>query len=219
MDRDDRNHREYNYIRLKVLTEEGRKYADIEIPFVKLQQEVREIKARTIQPDGSIADFNGKIFRKDHCKSKRTQVSRHDVYVPRMFGSERLLISYEVNGSVYLEDSSWILSGDLFTKKAKFSLKPDTYYSLRCNWPAGLPEGTNPPEILKNKEVRMETRDVAAFQTEDYMPPERVLKFRIEFIYSLYSISDPTLFWQRYGKGVCGVRHFSERTEAHGAGG
>src|SRR5579864_6158104 len=55
IDRDDSSSRtphEYNYVREKIFTEEGRKYADVEIPFFKDQADVHSIKARTIRPDG-----------------------------------------------------------------------------------------------------------------------------------------------------------------------
>ena len=39
---------EKNYYRIKILTEEGRKYANIEISFVKDVDEVVHIRARTI---------------------------------------------------------------------------------------------------------------------------------------------------------------------------
>ena len=56
VDRDDssRTPHEYNYARIKILTEEGRKYADVEIPFFKEEGNIRNLKARTIRPDGSI---------------------------------------------------------------------------------------------------------------------------------------------------------------------
>src|SRR6266851_8838308 len=53
---------EYNYLRVKVLTEEGRNYANVEIPFEKGRTSVTGIKARTIRPDGTIANFDGKIY-------------------------------------------------------------------------------------------------------------------------------------------------------------
>ena len=55
VDRDDtgRTAHENNYFRIKILTEEGRKYADIEIPFFKDRGTVGNIRARTIRPDGS----------------------------------------------------------------------------------------------------------------------------------------------------------------------
>src|ERR1700689_3359023 len=60
VDRDDSRQgsvHEDNYYRVKVLTEEGRKYGDVEIAFVKNVDEVDHIQARTIKPDGSIVPF------------------------------------------------------------------------------------------------------------------------------------------------------------------
>ena len=56
VDRDDNPHtgHEDNYIRIKILTEEGRKYGDIEIEFVKGLHEVNNVHARTIRPAGRL---------------------------------------------------------------------------------------------------------------------------------------------------------------------
>src|ERR1700726_4269659 len=64
VDRDDRGLTAHEdvYFRIKILTEEGRKYADVEIPYWKMNGSVVNIHARTIRPDGSIADFGGKAF-------------------------------------------------------------------------------------------------------------------------------------------------------------
>ena len=67
VDRDDNggiDSHEDNYVRIKILTEEGRKYADVEIPFSKDSEDVVNLKARTIRPDGSIVNFDGKVFEK-----------------------------------------------------------------------------------------------------------------------------------------------------------
>lgn len=39
----------------------------------------------------------------------------------------------------YIFDSLWILSDELFTKKAKFTLKPYERMSVRWSWPAVFP--------------------------------------------------------------------------------
>src|SRR5580692_9722837 len=67
VDRDDngRTSHEDDYFRIKILTEEGRKYANVEIAFVKKNEDVRNIRARTIRPDGSIADYGGQVFEKE----------------------------------------------------------------------------------------------------------------------------------------------------------
>ena len=72
VDRDDnsRTSHEDNYFRIKILTEEGRKRADIEIPFFKGSQEVVNVRGRTIRPDGSISNFDGKVFEKSLVKGK-----------------------------------------------------------------------------------------------------------------------------------------------------
>src|ERR1700675_355976 len=56
VDRDDNGPSEAVYARIKILTEEGRKYADVEIPFDKAKESVRGIQARTIPPDGGIVN-------------------------------------------------------------------------------------------------------------------------------------------------------------------
>src|ERR1700730_2321165 len=72
VDRDDngRTSHQDNYFRIKILTDEGRKYADIEIPFFKASEDVVNVHARTIRPDGSIANFDGKVFEKSLAKAK-----------------------------------------------------------------------------------------------------------------------------------------------------
>src|SRR5450432_56367 len=58
VDRDDnaKTGNEQNYMRIKILTEEGRKYADVEIPYFHDQGNVIAIRARTVRPDGSVAN-------------------------------------------------------------------------------------------------------------------------------------------------------------------
>ena len=58
VDRDDnaKTGNEQNYVRIKILTEEGRKYADVEIPYFRDQANIVGLRARTIRPDGSIVD-------------------------------------------------------------------------------------------------------------------------------------------------------------------
>src|SRR5438045_5012079 len=68
IDRDDSDARtphEYNYVRTKILTEEGRKYADVEIPFFKENEDVVNVRASTIRTDGDIVNFDGKVYEKE----------------------------------------------------------------------------------------------------------------------------------------------------------
>src|SRR5437763_1177742 len=60
---DDNIFTEFNYERIKILNDKGKKYADVEIEMAP-GVTISDLKARTIRPDGSIVDFTGKPFEK-----------------------------------------------------------------------------------------------------------------------------------------------------------
>lgn len=195
---------EYNYIRVKILTEEGRRYANVEIPYLREEAgiNISNVRARTIRPDGSIANFDGKIFDKTIEKTKGVKTLAKTFSIPDVqVGS---IVEYHWNydfADNYIFNSYWAISDELFTRVAKFSLKPYTQFAVRWTWPAGLPTGTEPPKQDPDKVVRLIAKDVPAFQLEDYMPPENELKYRVLFIYSEDTIEmDPVKYWRSYGK-------------------
>ena len=98
----------------------------------------------------------------------------------------------------------WILSEQLFTKKAQFSLRPYTggpmRYGVSWSW-QHLPPGTSPPQQEKDEIIRMEASNVPAFQTEDYSPPANESKARVDFIYERGGVEkDQESYWKRVGK-------------------
>ncbi len=203
VDRDDsdRTAHQYNYIRIKILTEEGRKYADVEIPYFKEEGTVHSLKARIIRPDGTIANFEGKAFDKTIVKAKGLKYLAKTFTLPDVQVGSIIEYHYMYDlqeGLVF--DSHWILSDELFTKHAKFSLKAYPQFMLLWSWPAGLPVGTQPPTNERGM-IRLETQNVPAFQIEDYMPPENELKMRVDFTYSERGVErEPEKFWKNESK-------------------
>lgn len=207
VDRDDngRTSHEDNYYRIKILTEEGRKYGDIEIPFFRQTGSVVGIHARSIRPDGTIAEFDGKIYEKTIAKAKGLKYLAKTFTLPDVKVGSIIEYSYTIDlQENALFESHWILSDELFTKNAGFSLKPyvGNYmnpFRLRWTW-QGLPTGVQPkqgPEGI----VRMEVTNIAAFPTEDFMPPADALKSRVDFIYTDdLPDKDADAFWKRIGK-------------------
>src|SRR5689334_9308956 len=63
-ERDDNKHSLHRYVRVKILSEEGKKYATVEIPYNREIEKVAEVRARTVRPDGSVAPFDGKVYEK-----------------------------------------------------------------------------------------------------------------------------------------------------------
>ncbi len=201
---------EDNYLRIKILTEEGRKYADVEIPFDKQQEDIGNIHARTIRPDGSTADFGGKVFEKYIARGKYAG-SQIKVLVKAFTLTDveaGSIIEYSFTRDFHeytLYNSRWFLSDELFTRKARFMLKPflgDSYnlVSVRWTWNYLLP-GADPPKETPDHLVRMEVSNVPAFEMEDYMPPADELKWRIDFYYiEGLPDKDAETYWKRNGK-------------------
>lgn len=195
-DFDDHEGRQTVYARLKIFTDEGRQYADIEIPFAKGLDDVKNIQARTIHPDGAILRFEGKPYEKMIVKAKGIQYMAKVFTMPDVQAGSIIEYRFTVTASW---ESTWILSDYLFTKHAKFSLRRSSYYPITYSWPRGLPEGTARPAEDRGV-VRLETFNVPAFEVEDYMPPENEMKYRVEFRYSAAYEKDPEKFWKDEGK-------------------
>lgn len=221
VDRDDDSgaRHEHVYKRIKILTEEGRKYATVDVVFgVRSdgkEAEARHIstsfsglKGRTIHPDGAIVEFDGSVFdqknESDKTSVKDRRFSLNDVHAGD-------IIEYQVNVDLddrYIFSSHWTLSEPLYVREAKFSLKPNHRLLLRWSWPAGLPAGTQPPvEERLTGLIHMEAHDIPALPREDFMPPLNTLEMRVVFSYTLdRSVeTDPVKFWRAWGKKEYGL--------------
>lgn len=203
LDRDDTTYHEVNYYRIKILTEEGRKQADVEIPFFKNYGNVYNIKARTIRPDGTVANFDGKVYEKTVVKTRSLKYLAKTFTLPDVQVGSIIEYYYSRDWQQYwIYDSHWILSEELFTKHAKFSLKPYLRgrFSVRWSW-QGLPAGAAEPKQEASQIVRLEVNNISAFQTEDFMPPQNELKSRVDFVYSEDFLElDSDKFWKQQGK-------------------
>src|SRR6185437_10458957 len=222
VDRDDSgaNGHENTFVRIKILKDEGRKYADVEIPYEKTGgSEISRVWGRTIHPDGSVFEFKGKAFDKTIVKAKGLKYMAKTFTLPDVQVGSIIEYSYRKDLSEnYVFDSHWILNDELFTKYAKFSLKPYSseysMFNLRWSWHL-LPDGTQPPKEGPDHIIRMEVNNVAAFQTEDYMPPPDELKSRVYVTYSEDTERDATKFWKNRGKKLNGtVEGFTNKHKA-----
>jgi Domain of Unknown Function with PDB structure (DUF3857) len=86
---------------------------------------ISSIRARTVHADGSIVNFDGQVFERPIVKSKTPRYLAKTFAMPDVqVGSIvefHYILDYQ-NGFVF--DSYWPVSADLFTKIAKFTLKP-----------------------------------------------------------------------------------------------
>ena len=207
VDRDDNGHtsHENNYIRIKIFNEEGRKNADVEIPFIKGGNDVIHLRARTIRPDGTVAEFDGKVFEKTIIKARGLKFLAKTFTLPDVQIGSIIEYFFTYDFKEYsLYGSNWILSQELFTKAARFSLKPyqgSFENPFTVSWRPRLPPGTPGPQQGSDHIIRMEAHNIAAFQIEDFMPPEDELKSRVDFVYSDEPFEpNADKYWKKAGK-------------------
>jgi hypothetical protein len=220
VDRDDTGRldiHEDRYYRVKILTEEGRNHANVEIEFNKAHQDVAGIKARTIQPDGSSVEFDGKVFEKTIEKTQGLKYLAKTFTLPDVQVGSIIEYRYTLDwndrssyGSplIFLFGSQWILSDPLFTREAKFSLKPfeSRGQPVSLRWTSqDIPTGSAAKEGPDHV-IRLEAENIPAFQVEDFMPPPNQLKARVDFIYETeYLETDADQFWRHVAKKRGGV--------------
>ncbi len=187
------------YYRIKVLTEEGRKYADVEVPYLagsRYNGRVTDISARTIQPDGRVVPFNGKVYDKIIYKAGGVRLRAKTFSLPDVQPGSILEYRYQRRwADRVLMDTYWAIQRDIPILRARMSLTPyDTKGEYRSyftyfNLPAG-----KVPTLTSRHTYDLELTDVAPYRSEDFAPPEESLKMRVNFYYTFSKI-DPAKFW------------------------
>lgn len=190
---------EDTFVRVKVLTEEGRKYADVEIPYDKGSgTHISKLSARTIHPDGSISEFKGTLFEKEIVKARGWKYMAKTFALPDVQVGSVIEYSYRQEFYGYTDFPRWILTDELFTKRAQFSLFPTDKWAL--SWTGyRLPNGTPAPKE-SDKVLRLEVSNIPAFEVEDYMPPPFEVASLVEFTYLWDSEKDVTKYWKNRSK-------------------
>jgi hypothetical protein len=206
VDRDDNGStsHEDNYVRIKILTEEGRQHANVEIAFNKANEDVVGIRAHTIKPDGTSVEFDGRVFEKVIEKAQGLKYLAKTFTLPdvQVGGIIEYRFTYDLKEH-FIFDSHWTISHELFTRSAKFTLKPYvskyTPMTLRWTWQGLLP-GVGPKEGPDHV-IRLEVENIPAFQLEDFMPPPSQLMARVDFIYEEEFLeTNPEQFWRHVAK-------------------
>src|ERR1700733_9543285 len=196
------------YIRIKIFTEVGVKAeANPAIRFFKEESDIEDIRARTIRPDGSVVNFDGKVYEKI---VERTGESS---YLTKTFSLSNVepgcIVEYKYREQYkpkLLYSEHWVISGPLFTRDAVFSIAPyiprsefdpTLYFRTKNLAPGSLPQRQG------NGSYSMEVHNIPAVKEESLMPPLRVLEARVDFFYRNRgeSAGETTeQYWNRTGK-------------------
>jgi hypothetical protein len=184
------------YLRIKILTEEGKKYGDVEVPHLALLSDVNHIKARTMRPDGTIAQFDGKTFDKVVVKVGGVRLIAKTFTLPDVQVGSIIEYRYDIsNRGNMIYDSQFAVQRELPIIHEEISLEPyafpgyNTFFSFR-----GLPAGKK-PEIHGTK-YELTLENIPPFEEEPFAPPDATIKPELQFWYTAGTI-EPDVFWTK----------------------
>src|SRR5580765_4000783 len=146
--KDDIDFHESAYIRIKIFTDEGKKYGDVEIPYYPKYWDLRHVEARVTRPDGTIVPFSGKMYDKTVVKTGGIHVVSKNFAVPDLQPGSILEYRYDaVQREKYLFDSPFTLQHTLpvlheLVYVRAYEKQYTSYFLFK-----GLPDGKHPVRI------------------------------------------------------------------------
>src|SRR5690242_15493213 len=120
---DDQEQTEFVYRRIKILTNNGKSYADVAIT-VPDDASLSGLKARTIHPDGKIIDFTGRPFEKVVIRQRGVKVLARAFTLPDVTVGSIIEYKYTLDLPGVFLDNAWTIQHDLYTVKESFRMKP-----------------------------------------------------------------------------------------------
>jgi Domain of Unknown Function with PDB structure (DUF3857) len=195
----------HEYVRIKIFTQQGTRAGDVEVPFIKGSDNIEDVRGRTIHPDGSIANFEGKSYEKEIVKASGFKFLAKTFTLPDVQPGSIVEYKFrdQYRSKYHFLNFTWIISSPLFTREGHFSIKPNPYafygFSFRQY---GLGANQHPQE-QPDKSYTLVVHDVKGIEDEPYMLPENALRMRVKFFYitaSVPSTETNEQYWNRAGK-------------------
>jgi hypothetical protein len=201
-------HAVFHYDRIKILTKDGEKYANVELPFVSTSQNygsisgdnktLDDISGRTIHADGTIIPFTGKPYLKVMEKSNDVKYQKRIFTLPDVeVGS---IIEYRYATRIadnVVESPDWYVQGELYVKSAHFAWYPTSKEIQNSKgmvstitWFPILPPGAQverrdmPHSTFSQGPIQyfeLTIKDVPPEVKEAYMPPIASFSYRVLF--------------------------------------
>jgi len=209
------------YKRIKILTDAGKRYADVEIQYGRRTFRIEDVSGRTIHADGTIIPFDGKVFDKQVVKKRGDAGERVNVKsftLPDVQVGSIIEYRYSLRYADHVFYAPyWEVQSDLFQREATFKFIPYVGDLIMSHdrvgrgyaWTGFLPTGAKiqehelPQNRLasarqSNEYVDLALQNIPALIEEPYMPPPAAVRYRVEFYYRLPGKQED--FWREEGK-------------------
>src|SRR5450756_242698 len=214
---DDKMHSFSIHVRVKVLSDKGKEYSNVELAYVNRSgggYTVNDIAGRTIHSDGTVVPFTGKPFDKLIEKAQGTKYMAKVFTLPDVEVGSILEYRYNLryDDNLFMAPD-WFIQSALFTRKAHYLWKPTDKQLISSDdrgqlsntiaWTPILPKGsevkqTRLPGADGQLLLQVNVQNIPPAPDEELMPPLSSLTYRLLFYYSPYRSNDE--FWESEGK-------------------
>lgn len=211
------------YVRIKIFTQAGTKEGHVEIPYDSSWETIPYVSGRTILPDGSIKDFDGKVLDSTIVKAGGIKYFAKTFTLPDV--QPGCIIEYKYDRQSrpgWLHDETWVLSSDLYTREAHFTYYPNDQFGengLSARYRSYLLPKDAQMMHSANDAYTMVVHDVPAIIDEPLMPPKPAIEPTVEFYYVEPTDPDPSepkeKYWSYFAKKWNGdIEHFDGKKDA-----
>jgi len=205
VDIDERSSTVANYVRIKIFTQAGVAHqSTVEIEFNKSQESIQAVRGRTIQPDGSITEFDGKTLDKEIVKAAGIKYLAKVFTMPNVQPGSIIEFKFRQQfDESYHIIGSWVVQYDIFTRLARFSIKAGPSWTPLLSRSYNLYTGNATVQRPSSDSYVLEVHDLPGIEIEPLMPPPASLRGIVEFYYQdrgAPSNETPDEYWKRIGK-------------------
>lgn len=200
-----------HYDRIKILTKEGEKYANVDLPYFTTTEDsgfggndktLDEIAGRTIHADGTVIPFTGKPYLKVIDKDKGVKFQEKVFTLPDVEVGSIIEYHYDTRiADTAYEAPDWYVQGELYLKAAHYVWYPTDTELINqrqqpintITWFPILPAGAQVQrsDIAHNtysqgpiQYFELSVKDVPPMVKEEYMPPIANYSYRVLFNYT-----------------------------------
>ncbi|HKC62311.1 MAG TPA: DUF3857 domain-containing protein, partial [Pyrinomonadaceae bacterium] len=188
-----------NYIRIKVFNERGREsQSKVDLPYLGFNQ-IKDIAARVIKPDGSIVELNkDDVFERTIVKLSGVKLKAKSFALPNV--EPGAIIEYRWREVVPNGSANHLrleLQREIPVQTVSYYLRP--FQGMRYE-----PFHTGEARFVKDKDgfSKLTMTNMPAFHEEARMPPEDNVRSWVFLYYSEEGKLDPAKYWTEVGKKI-----------------
>jgi hypothetical protein len=189
------------YIRIKIFSDRGRRYGNVQLPYKVELGKINDVHARTIRPDGSVVDVDGRDIH-DRLLVK----TRHGIHRAKVFSMPAVqvgsIIEYRYR-QTYPQGFRYFaldLQSELFTRELHYRIQPQAASRLDVRWVTFNAQDARKYAPTWDGTYNIKAQNIPAFRREPLMPPELTVKIWGWLYYSDELETNPDKYWRSYSQ-------------------